>query len=58
MALEMFDKLRIKKFLKITGLEDLYYGGFYEGVRKNKYNDKDVLSFLVDTFLSKLSCMD
>lgn len=55
MALEMFDKLRIKKFLKITGLEDLYYGGFYEGVRKNKYNDKDVLSFLVDTFLSKLS---
>lgn len=55
MALEMFDKLRINKFLKITGLEDIYYGGFYEGVRKNKYNDKDVLSFLVDTFLSKLS---
>ena len=55
MALEMFDKLRIKKFMKVTGLEDLYYGGFYEGVRKNKYNDKDVLVFLVDSFLGKLS---
>lgn len=55
MALEMLDKIRINKFLKVTGLEDLYYGGFYEGVKKNKYNDKDVLSFLVDTFLKRLS---
>lgn len=51
----MFDKIRIKKFIKTTGLEDLYYGGFYEGVKKNKYNDKDVLSFLVDTLLGKFA---
>ena len=42
-ALEPFDKMRIAKYLKTNGLEDLCWGGFYEGVKKNKYNDYDVL---------------
>lgn len=54
MALEPFDKMRIIKYLKTTGLEDLCWGGFFEGVKKNKYNDYDVLVFLVDSLVKKL----
>lgn len=54
-ALEPFDKMRIAKYLKTNGLEDLCWGGFYEGVKKNKYNDYDVLVFLVDSVLKKLT---
>ena len=54
MALESFDKMRIIGYLKNTGLEDLCWGGFFEGVRKNKYNDYDVLVFLVDNIIKSL----
>lgn len=55
MALEVVDKMRIGKYLKTTALEDLYWGGFFENVRKDKYSDYDVLVFLVDSFLTKIS---
>ena len=57
-ALESFDKMRIGKYLKNTGMEDLCWGGFFEGVKKNKYNDYDVLVFLVDSFIKKLDSGD
>lgn len=53
MALEPFDKMRIAKYLKTNGLEDLCWGGFFEGVKKNKYNDYDVLVYLVDSVIKK-----
>ena len=55
MALEVVDKMRIGKYLKTTALDDLYWGGFFENVRKDKYSDYDVLVFLVDSFLNKIS---
>lgn len=55
MALEVVDKMRIGKYLKTTALDDLYWGGFFENVRKDKYSDYDVLVFLVDSFLTKIS---
>lgn len=55
MALEPFDKMRIGKYLKTNGLDDLCWGGFFEGVKKNKYNDYDVLVFLVDSVVKKLT---
>lgn len=55
MALEPIDKMRIGKYLKTNGLDDLCWGGFFEGVKKNKYNDYDVLVFLVDSVVKKLT---
>ena len=55
MALEVVDKMRIGKYLKTTALDELYWGGFFENVRKDKYSDYDVLVFLVDSFLTKIS---
>ena len=55
MALEVVDKMRIGKYLKTTALDDLYWGGFFENVRKDKYSDYDVLVFLVDSFFTKIS---
>ena len=58
MALEPIDKMRIGKYLKTNGLDDLCWSGFFEGVKKNKYNDYDVLVFLVDSVVKKLTSGD
>ena len=55
MALEVVDKMRIGKYLKTTALDELCWGGFFENARKDKYSDYDVLVFLVDSFLTKIS---
>ena len=55
MALEVVDKMRIGKYLKTTPYDELCWGGFFENARKDKYNDYDVLVFLVDSFIKKIS---
>lgn len=55
MALEAIDKIKITTFIRKHAYDDIYISDFFDGVKANKYSEKDILNYLIDFVNERLN---